>query len=180
MKGLFLILGLLLSINIFSQTEANIEVIRGIVGDNSTFDTTSNPVIKYITSFMNKNNCLCYPKYDENKLKNLDYTTDFFEINDLGEKEIAYFYTTYITDTSKSDSDFLGHVLDNIDFDFQKKYVKENIDYYNLNGVENFNFLVFNLEIPTEHTYFDIDVFDDVTKCILKPYKVLLLLGYND
>jgi len=180
MKGLFLILGLLLTINVFSQTEANIEVIRGIVGDNSTLDTSSNSVINYIKGYMEKTNCICYPTYDENTNTPLHFTSDFFEVNQEGKKDVAYFYTTYTSDTSQTDEEFLNQTLNNIDEDFQERYVKEGVDYYNLNNIENFNFLVFDFEIYTEYTYFDVETFDDVTTNILRPYKILVLIGYNN
>jgi hypothetical protein len=180
MKRLFFILGLLLSINAFSQTEANTEAIRGIVGNESKFDTTSNPVVNYIRDYINKTNCICYPKLDEVSSTPLYFNNDFFKIKGLGEKQASYFYTTYTSDTSKTDNDFLKSVLEKVDEDFQERYTTENVDYYNLNGIENFNFLVFDVEIYTEYTYFDIDVFDDVTKHILRPYKILVLIGYDN
>jgi len=180
MKGLFFILGLLVSINAFSQIEANIETIRGIVGNESKFDTTSTPVVNYIRDYINKTNCICYPEFDESTSMGLHFNNDFFRVNGLGEKEISYFYTTYTSDTSKTDNNFLISVLEKIDEDFQERYTTENVDYYNLNDIENFNFLVFNVEIYTEYTYFDINSFDDVTKYILRPYKILVLIGYNN
>lgn len=180
MKSLFLILGLLLSVNTFSQTEANIEAIRGIVGEDSEFDTTSNPVINYIKEYMEKSDCICYSKYDEKTDIPLNYTSDFFVANGIEQKESAYFYTTYSSDTSKSDLQFIKCVLENMDNDFQEKYLTENIDYYNLNGIEKFNFEVFETEILTEYTYFDVNVLDDVTTYVPRSYKILVLIGYND
>lgn len=180
MKGLFFILGLLLSINAFSQTEANIVTIRGIVGYESIFDSSSNPVINYIKEHIEKTNCICYPTYDEKTNSPLYFTSDFFKVNQIGEKDVAYFYTTHSSDTTQTDEEFIKYTLNNIDSDFQERYTQEGVDYYNLNGIENFNFTVFDVEIYTEYTYFDIDSFDNVTTHILRPYKILVLIAYNN
>lgn len=180
MKALFLILTLTLTVNLFGQTEANIEAIRGIVGEYSQFDTTSNPVINYIKEYIEESDCICYSKYDEKTDMPLNYTSDFFMVKGLGDKDNAHFYTTYSSDTSKTDLEFIEGVLENMDKDFQDKYMNENIDYYNLINIEKFNFVVFETEILTTYTYFDIDVFDDVTVEILTPYKILVLIGYDD
>jgi hypothetical protein len=180
MKALFLILTLTLTVNLFGQTEANIEAIRGIVGEYSQFDTTSNPVVTYIKEHIEESDCICYSKYDKETNTGLDYTSDFFTAKGLGDKETAYFYTTYSLDTSKTDLEFIESVLENMDKDFQERYINENIDYYNLMDIEKFNFVVFETEILTTYTYFDVDVFDDVTVEMLTPYKILVLIGYND
>lgn len=180
MRTLFFVLTCVIYTNLFSQTQANLNVVRHIVGEESIFDTSSNVVVHYIREHMEKTNCICYSTYDEKTNSPLYFTSDFFEVNEVGKKDVAYFYTTYTSDTSQTDEEFLKYVLNNIDDDFQERYVQEGVDYYNLNDIENFNFLVFTTEIFTEQTYFDVETFDAVTKQTLEPYKILVLIGYNN
>lgn len=180
MKGLFFILGLLLSINAFSQTEANIEAIRGIINEESMFDTTSNKVIQYINDYITKENCVCVPNYDEKTKKPLDYGSSFFEVNDLGEKSEAYIYVKYFTKDSITNEEIISKLPENMEKDFEEFYVNDGLDYFGIYNTNNFNFKIVNVKVKELITYMDSYTFLEETEEVFVDYKAIILIAYND
>lgn len=180
MKELFFILGLILSINAFSQTEANIEAIRSIINEESMLDTTSNKVIEYINDYITKENCVCIPTYDEKTNKPLDYGSSFFEVNGLGEKSEAYIYVKYFTKDSITNEELISKLPENMEKDFQEFYVNNGLDYFGIYDTNNFNFKIVNVKVKELITYMDNYTFLEETKEVFVDYKAIILIAYND
>jgi len=170
---------LILSINIsFSQVVNITDSIKNII-NVSNYDTTSNIVVNYIKNYIVKSNCHCLPIFDEKTNTPINYGTDYFIINGLGEKESVYIYVTFFSGDLR-DEDIIEQLPKRIEIDFQKIYVDKGYDYFGIYNSEKFNYLIFTINIKEEVLYFDPYSFECISEMENIPYKVFLLIVYNE
>jgi len=170
---------LILSINIsFSQVVNITDSIKNII-NVSNYDTTSNIVVNYIKNYIVKSNCHCLPIFDEKTNTPINYGTDYFIINGLGEKESVYIYVTFFSGGLR-DEDIIQQLPKKIEIDFQKIYVDKGYDYFGMYNSEKFNYKFFEFIKKEKVMTFDPEFFEEYSEIVDMTYKVFLLIVYNE